>query len=158
MSEAGDFLAAKRKEFALKVQFRTGLAEEARCLGARVAELDEGCRTMTSKLWAKRRIANTEMVAEKARTERAGHTAQSAHLKGDLHELNGKSNFSERRNNDADSRHSMPSEKCVLSKRQIVNGEVCSGKMEERHACASENVDESINDLFHHATCAPKAV
>lgn len=101
-----------------------GLAKEARDLRACVVALEEASKTKASKVCAKRRTAETEVVAEQTRTERAEPTAKIAQLKDVLHELNGKLDFSERRNSFADSRYSILSDECESLKRQVASGEV----------------------------------
>lgn len=61
--------------------------------------------------------------------ERVEHMAWIAHLKGDLHALKDKLDFSKRRNNVADWQDSKLSDEYDLQKCQIFNGRVFSGEM-----------------------------
>lgn len=104
-----------------------------------------------SKVHFERRLANMKVVDEWARTERVEHTPWIAHLKGTLHELKGKLDFSKRYNNDADLRYAMLTEERDFLKRQIATGGVCSGDYVQRLANVSMDVDGSIYDLNLHA-------
>lgn len=104
VTEERNALAAKCKELALEAQCIPGLEEETKILHARVTELEERCEEKAPKVRAKRRVANTEVVTEKIRTERAEHTAQIAHCESDDHELMGKLKVLERRISVADLR------------------------------------------------------
>lgn len=79
-------------------------------------------------------------------------------MEGDLHELNGKPDFSERRNNVADLLYSMPVEECDSLERQSAIGGECSGSLLQRRANASKDVDASINKLNGRAARAQKAI
>lgn len=91
MAGKRDALVAKCDELALEVQCILGLADEAKSLRACMTELVESFKKMLPNVWAKRRTADMEMVAKQARTE---NMARIAHLKGDVHELKGKLEFS----------------------------------------------------------------
>lgn len=103
--------------------------------------MKEAFKTKASKMRTKYRIAGMEIVAEKTCKKLAEHTAQVTQLVGDLHELKGKLDFSENRNNDATLRYSIFSDECDFLKRQIASCGVRSGKMIQQLANASKHVD-----------------
>lgn len=96
------------------------------------------------------------MVHVKACTDCAKPTARLAQLEGDLHAVNGKLDFSERRDGLTDSWYSMLSNQCNLLKSQIASGEVCSGEIVQIISKASYDVNASIHDLYCHAAHAQK--
>lgn len=118
---------------------------DGRC--ARVAELEEVSKTKASKVRAKHRAADIEVVAEQAHTKRTEHTARIAQLEGDLHKVKGKAGILGRLNNNADSRYFIPSNECDSLKGQIFKGGVCGGEIVQRFANASQDIDASMDDL-----------
>lgn len=67
--------------------------------------------------------------------------------------------FSELRDNVADSRYFMLSDECYSLKFQIASGGVCNEKMEKRLTNASRDVvDASVDDFNRHAAHARKVV
>lgn len=68
-----------------------------------MVEMEEASETKASKVRTKSRTEDMEVVPGQARTELVDHTARIAQLEGDLHELKGKLDFSERCNNVTDS-------------------------------------------------------
>lgn len=52
--------------------------------------MEDASKMKASKVWDRHRTADMEKVAEQARTERAGYSAQNAQLESGLHQLKGK--------------------------------------------------------------------
>lgn len=123
----------------------SGLADDARILRARLAELEQSSKTQAAKVWAERKTADMEVVAEQPRTNRAEHLARIAYLEGDLHQVKGKLDFLKRLNTVFDSRYSMLVDKYDPFKCQIGSSVVCSGEIGQRLANASKYVD-SLTD------------
>lgn len=94
-----------------------------------------------------RETADMDGVAFLVRTDRSDRTDLIAQLCGDLHELKGMSNFSERHNHVADLQYSVLNDKCDMQRRQIFCGGDCSGEMVRRLANESKGVDVSIDDI-----------
>lgn len=88
----------------------------------------------------------------------AEYAARPAQLEECLHELKGKLDFSDRRNDVADLRYSMLSDECDFLKLQIISYEMCSGEIVRRLSNVFKNVDVLIDDLSYHAANAQNAV
>lgn len=153
-----DVWEAKCEKLVLEVRCMPGLAERARSLRARMAELKEASKTKTSKTRAKRRAANMEVITEQAGTELAKHTARIVQLYCDLHQLKGKLKLLERRNNDDDLRYFMLSAECDLLKCQVASGGLCSQTMILQLANAFKDVNVSVDGLNFHGAHTQKAV
>lgn len=110
-------LVAKCEEFTLEVYYMPGLAEEAKCLHARVVELEEASKRNTLRTLAKRWITDMKVVPKETYTELAHHTVLIAQLEGDLHVLKGKLDRLDRRNDVIDSQNSIVSDECDSLKR-----------------------------------------
>lgn len=87
MNREQDALAAKCEEHALEVQKVPGLAKGARILRVCVSESTKASKTKLSKVIAKSRIVDMEVVTEKARSNRTEHIAWNTRLECDLNEL-----------------------------------------------------------------------
>lgn len=100
----------------------TWLAEEAKILRARVAELEEAMRTRALSVPEKRKTVDLEVFSKQARIERAKHMARIAQLENGLHERKGKLDFLKRRNDVLNSHYSILGDECDSLKLQISNG------------------------------------
>lgn len=143
---------------ALKIECMRNLVGEAKSLCPRVVELEKAVETKELKVWAKSKTANIELASEQASTKRAENMDQIAQLELDLHEINGKLNFSKRCNDVGYARYSILSDERDLLKCQMASGGVCIEVMIQQLAKGSKNVDASINDLSRQATHAQKAI
>lgn len=85
MTEEQDALATKSKVLGLEVQFMPDLIGETRGFCADVAELENVFMSKLSKVKARRRTVDIEVVTEQACMVRAQHTAPITLLKGDLY-------------------------------------------------------------------------
>lgn len=79
------------------------------------------------------------------------------HLDVHVHGYRGKSRFSERRKNVADSQYSLPSDECNFLNRQTVSSRVCRREIVKRLSSASKVVYASIDDLKSQAAHSQKA-
>lgn len=98
------------------------MADEAKSLRTRVAEMEKASKAKASKVWTNRKTVNMIAEAEQGRSNCAEHTARLAQLEGGLHELKGRLDFSERCNNVADSSYSMLCDECDSIRCQIASG------------------------------------
>lgn len=100
------------------------MAEEAKTLRARLAELEEASKTKVSKVRARRRTAFMKVVAEKAHMKRAEHTGQIAQLESNLYRRKDKLDFSECSNIVADLWYFTLSDECDSLRNQTARGSV----------------------------------
>lgn len=82
------------------------LAEKAKSLRARVAELEKSSKVKSSKVPANCRTAGMEVISEQTFTKLTVRMAQIARLEGDVHGLKDKLENLERCNDVADLQHS----------------------------------------------------
>lgn len=158
ITEKWDVLATKCEEHGLEMQCISGLAKEAMGLRALVEELMEVSKKKASKMLAKRKTTETEVVAEHARAKWAKHPPQIVEFEGDLHELEGKYHLPKRCNNVVDLRYTMLRHECDSLKRQIASGELCSETIVQRLANASKDDDALIDVLNLYAVYARKVI
>lgn len=90
MTGKRDALAAKCEEFALEVLCMPGIAEEASSLRTRLAELEDASKRKASRVEAKSRTLDVEVVFQQAYREHVLHAARTAQWDGDLHNPKGK--------------------------------------------------------------------
>lgn len=81
------------EELDLKVQYMHTLVVKVKKFCAGVAELIELPKTNASKVRAKPKIADVEVVPKQARTECSENMARTAQFKGDFNELMSKIDF-----------------------------------------------------------------